>query len=62
MDIEMNICQFCRQKKQVQRLYLYPSNYIKPDIKKEALKLYNEGDYFTFIYYCNDCGKPYSKN
>lgn len=58
MDNELSLCDFCKQKKIVNRKYLKPSLYTKP--KENYNKLYNEGDYFIIIRYCKDCGEPKS--
>ncbi len=51
-------CDFCKQNKTVARLCLRPSKYVKPEKPEDYTKLYNEGEYFTIIRYCSDCGKP----
>lgn len=56
-EIELNKCDFCQETKPVERTYLRPSKYQKPD-KEKALKLYNEGNYFITIRTCLDCGTP----
>lgn len=57
-DIEYGTCDFCKSQAPIQRTYLYPSNYVKPQITEEAVKLFNEGNYFKYISTCNDCGTP----
>jgi hypothetical protein len=59
-DIEMDKCDFCNEVKHVNRTYLHPSKYIKPE-GDERLKLYNEGNYFIIVKTCNDCGAPTKK-
>lgn len=60
-DIEMATCDFCHEVKQVERTYLRPSKYVKPESKKECMDLYNEGHYHIIIWTCTDCGKPKSE-
>lgn len=57
-EIEVNVCDFCKKEKPVTRTYLYPSKYDKPENSEELNKLHNQGDYFTFLSTCNDCGNP----
>ena len=57
-EVEMNVCCFCKQTKPVVRTYLRPSNYKKPELFDDYSKLYNQGDYFIYIYTCSDCGEP----
>lgn len=54
---EQGICDFCKQTKIVNRTYLKPSKYKKPESNYNHL--HNEGDYFIIIWTCNDCGTPY---
>jgi hypothetical protein len=56
--IEQGQCDFCKEIKSVQRTYLRPSKYKKPEDAIEACKLYNEGNYFLIIRTCSDCGTP----
>lgn len=55
--IEIDKCDFCKEEKQVERTYLYPSLYKKLKTNFNN-KLYNEGDYFIVIKTCKDCGTP----
>lgn len=57
-DIENGICDFCHEKKPVQRTYLQPSKYIKSKDPAINEDLHNEGDYFIIIWTCHDCGIP----
>ena len=57
-DVEINICDFCKEVKSVSRTYLRPSKYKKPTDIKEFNKLYNQGDYFIIVSTCSDCGEP----
>lgn len=57
-DIEMDKCDFCHEIKPVERTYLRPSKYIKPQDPEDYCKLYNQGSYFVIIKTCNDCGTP----
>jgi len=57
-DVEKSECSFCHEVKLVSRMYLRPSNYVKPKDPVEYCKLYNEGSYFIIIWYCADCGCP----
>lgn len=59
---ELGKCIFCNQEKAVERLYVFPSKYVKPTDIVEACKLYNEGDYFHYVTYCSDCGIPKVKD
>lgn len=54
-NVEIGRCGFCNDVKPVNRFYMYPSLYKKPENTKG---LYNDGDYFIITYWCNDCGKP----
>jgi hypothetical protein len=56
--IEHNTCDFCHLDKPVERTYLRPTLYKKPEDLTKAIKLYNEGNYFIIIRSCSDCGKP----
>lgn len=58
MDIEQDACDFCKEVKPVERTYLKPSKYVKPEDIEEQCKLYNEGSYFIIIKTCTDCGTP----
>ena len=58
MDQELSTCVFCRKEKPVNRLYQYPSKHLKPDDIIEQYNIYNNGDYFTYLSYCSDCGEP----
>ena len=57
-DQEVGRCGFCQSIKPVNRLYLYPSLYKKPEDISERKALHNEGDYFIMVYFCSDCGIP----
>ena len=57
-DIERDKCDFCNEVKDVERNYLRPSIYVKPNDIVESSKLWNEGSYFIIIKTCKDCGKP----
>lgn len=57
-DVEMDKCDFCQEVKPVERTYLRPSKYVKPESPEEYLKLYNEGNYFIIVKTCFDCGTP----
>lgn len=57
-DTEMAKCDFCHETKSVTRTYLYPSRYKKPTTPEGRQALYNEGDYFTYVKTCIDCGEP----
>lgn len=48
MNTEANKCAFCGETKEVSRFYLRLKNKHFDDNK--------QGQYSTFIYYCNDCG------
>lgn len=56
--VEMDKCDFCQEVKPVERTYLRPSKYVKPESPEEYLKLYNEGGYFIIVKTCSDCGVP----
>lgn len=56
-DIEIDKCDFCKQEKQVERTYLHPSKFTKPQFPNNT-KPYNDGYYFIIIKTCADCGKP----
>ena len=56
-DQEVSKCDFCHEVKPVERTYLKPSLFIKPEYPNN-LKLYNEGDYFMIVYTCHECGVP----
>jgi len=55
---EQDKCDFCQEIKIVERTYLRPTNFIKPESPELYLKLYNEGNYFIIIKTCADCGVP----
>lgn len=57
-DSEFGTCSFCHQEKHVGRKYIRPTKHQKPEDIVEACKLYNEGNYFIIVWYCNDCGEP----
>lgn len=57
-DVEVDVCDFCKQVKPVGRTYLYPSKYVKPENALNSVVLYNEGNYFIIVKTCNDCGTP----
>lgn len=57
-ELEIALCDFCDEEKQVERTYLKPSKYVKPKDPKDHLHLNNEGNYFVIIYSCKDCGPP----
>jgi hypothetical protein len=57
-DQEVGRCGFCQKEKPVNRLYLYPSLYKKPEDISERKALHNEGDYFIILYFCSECGIP----
>ena len=57
-DVEQDCCDFCREIKPVERTYLRPSKYVKPESFEEYDKLYNQGGYFIIVKTCNDCGVP----
>lgn len=56
--VEFGKCDFCHNEKPIARKYLRPSKYVKPKELIDRDKLYNQGDYFIIIRYCNDCGEP----
>lgn len=56
--IEMDKCDFCREIKAVERTYLYPTRYRKPENLEESHLLYNQGSYFIIIKTCYECGSP----
>ncbi len=63
---EVGRCDFCHQVKSIGRVYFYPSQYKKIQVKTEqdvaeVNKLHNQGDYFLFISYCAECGEPTTK-
>ena len=60
-DIEVDLCDFCHESKPVERTYLKPSKYIKPEKFEEYDELWNQGDYFIIIKTCSNCGKPQMK-
>jgi hypothetical protein len=55
-DVEMDKCDFCHEIKLVERTYLKPTKYVKPEKLEDFDKLYNQGSYFIIIRTCNDCG------
>lgn len=57
-EVEQGECNFCHDIKPVNRTYLYPSKYVKPEKFEDRDELYNQGDYFIIIRTCNDCGEP----
>ena len=57
-DVEVDVCDFCKQVESVQRTYLKPSRHCLPDSLEERLNLYNQGDYFIIIKTCSECGIP----
>jgi hypothetical protein len=57
-DIEIGICNFCHEEKQVERTYLKPSKYVKEQGAFINKTLYNEGDYFIIVKTCAKCGTP----
>jgi len=57
-DVELDKCDFCKEVKPVERTYLRPSKYIKPNNIEEATSLYNEGEYFIIVKTCTNCGTP----
>lgn len=56
-NIEQDKCDFCKEIKAVERTYLRPSKYVKPQDDSKYM-LYNEGNYFIIIKTCNECGTP----
>ena len=56
-EVELDKCDFCKELKPVERTYLKPSKYVKPQ-DDSKYKLHNEGDYFIIIRTCSDCGTP----
>ena len=56
-EVEFDKCDFCHEEKHVERTYLKPSKYVKPEFPDNT-KLYNDGDYFIIIKTCYDCGVP----
>jgi hypothetical protein len=56
--VEHAQCDFCKQDKPVERIYLRPSKYTKPEKFEDYDKLYNQGNYFIYITTCFDCGPP----
>lgn len=57
-SIEKDKCDFCKEIKQVNRIYLKPSKYVKSIHLTVNNHLCNQGDYFIIIKTCEDCGKP----
>ena len=57
-DVEFDECDFCHIEKPVERTYLRPTKYVKPENPEEYLKLYNEGGYFIILKTCFECGVP----
>lgn len=57
-EAEVDFCDFCRNIKNVQRTYLKPTLYKKPEDSIAVNKLYNEGNYFIIIRTCAECGPP----
>lgn len=57
-EVEVDVCDFCKQVKPVERTYLRPSKFVKPEKYEDYKLLYNEGGYFIIIRTCNDCGTP----
>jgi hypothetical protein len=57
-DVELDKCDFCHLVKSVERTYLMPTKYVKPESPEEYTKLYNEGEYFIIVRTCSDCGTP----
>jgi hypothetical protein len=57
-EVEMDTCDFCHEVKHVERTYLRPSKYKKPENPEEYCNLYNEGRYFIIVRTCFDCGTP----
>ncbi len=55
--IEQDECDFCKEVKPVERTYLIPTKYVKPE-DDSKYKLHNEGNYSIIIKTCNDCGTP----
>lgn len=55
-DQEVDVCDFCQERKPVHRTYFKPARYIKP--KEGWQDLHNEGNYFIIVRTCNDCGPP----
>lgn len=53
MNQEENKCDFCGQVKPVGRVYVYAGN------KEKILEKDRNANYFTFVFYCLDCGEPY---
>ena len=60
-DMEIGTCDFCHEVKPVERTYLRPSKYVKPESPEECMELYNEGSYHMIIWTCMDCGIPKSE-
>jgi len=58
-ETEIDKCDFCKEIKPIERTYLYPSKYKKPQ-GEDKYKLYNEGNYFIIVRTCSDCGTPYT--
>lgn len=57
-DVEFDKCDFCHEEKPVERTYLRPTKYVKPENPEEYVKLYNEGGYFIIVKTCFECGVP----
>lgn len=57
-ELEFDKCDFCQVEKPVDRTYLRPSKYVKPEKLEDRKDLNNEGDYFIIIKTCNQCGVP----
>lgn len=55
-EVEVDKCDFCKETKSVERTYLKPSKYTKPE--EGYLDLYNEGNYFLIVKTCSECGTP----
>lgn len=50
---EQHQCSICHEVKVVGRLYLYALN------KNKILEKDKNANYFTILWYCQDCGEPY---
>lgn len=57
-EVEMDICDFCQETRSVERTYLKPTKYVKPEDAVECQHLYNQGSYFIIIRTCHECGIP----